>query len=107
MRWTNAQRDNLRAGMRACLRQQSDAGHWPRYAAFLATSIWLFGQLPVANEAAAILVATPLLSLLACSVLVAGSGLAVALALVGLWQPGRSNAVFSLLAVAITAWPFM
>ncbi len=97
---------NVREGMRACLRDQCDVRHWPRYAAFLSLAVWLFGHLPVANDAAAILVATPLLALLACMVLVAGSALAVSLALVGIWQPGRSSAVFSALAVGIAAVPF-
>jgi len=98
---------NVREGMRACMRDQRDVRHWPRYAVYLSLTVWLFGHLPIANDAAAILVATPWLALLACTVLVAGSALAVSLALVGIWQPGRASAVFSALAVAIAAVPFV
>jgi hypothetical protein len=98
---------NVREGMRACIADQCDVRHWPRYAVFLSLSVWLFGHLPVTNEAASVLVSTPLLALLACTVLVAGSALAVSLALVGIWQPGRASVVFSTLAVGIAAIPFV
>lgn len=104
LRW---QLRNVREGMRACLRDQCDVAHWPRYAVFLSLSVWLFGHLPVTNDAAAILVATPMLAWLACSVLVVGSVLAVSLAFVGIWQPGRASVVFSTLAVAIAAMPLL
>ena len=97
----------VRDGMRACLRDQHDASHWPRYAVLLSLNVWLFAHLPVANEVAAILVATPPLALLACGVLVAGSALAVSLAFVGMWQSGRANVVFSALAVAIAVMPLV
>jgi len=96
---------NVRAGMRACLRDQSDAGHWPSYALYLSLAVWLFGHLPVASDAASVLVTTPLLAFLACIVLVVGSALAATLGLVGVWQPGRASTVFSALAVLIAAAP--
>lgn len=97
---------SIRVGMQACLRDQRDIRSWPRYAIFLSFTIWLFGHLPVTNEAASILITTPLLAFLTCGIFVVGSVLAVALGAVGIWLPGRASIVMSALAVAIAALPF-
>jgi len=98
---------NVRDGVRECLREQRDACNYPRWAAWLALAVWLFGHLPVTGAAAALVVATPPLALLACCLLVAGSVLAVSLACVGVWQPGRANLTFSALALLIAGAPML
>jgi hypothetical protein len=72
---------------------------YPRYAFLLGLSVALFSRLPLGSDAMLIGSASSQFAFLACVSGAVGSGLAVAMALVGGCRPGADNILLSSAAI--------
>lgn len=75
--------------------------HYPRWAALLAITSWLYGQLLGRTTMFDVLQGYPALMLFICGLFAVTSMVAVGLAVLGAWHPQRSSVVLSCAAIVL------
>jgi hypothetical protein len=96
-----------RSAWTANFRFERRYAEYPHYAVLLACAMALLAHLPVGTGIMPVVSHSPLGLALLGALWVGGAVLAAALAVIGVWRPGRANFVLSLLALGLCSSPWM